>query len=139
MPEQSIRPRWTSAASRRGGQHPGEPVPPSKARRWTSAALAVAVTLALPLARPASLAAHEGHVHKVLGTVTAVADAELTVRDRAGESVAIRLTDETHYFQGDQEATRADVEVGSRVVVSAVEKDGALTAQEVRIGARAGG
>lgn len=117
-------------------------MPMNLARRSPPAAalaLALAAALALPIAWPAPLAAHEGHAHKVLGTVTAVAEAELTVRDRAGETVTIRLTAETRYLQNDREATRADVEVGSRVVVIAVERDGVPTAQEVRVGAKAGG
>ena len=92
--------------------------PQSTGRRPVPAALALALALLAPLARPAALAAHEGHAHKVLGTVTAITDDELTVRDRAGEAVAIRLTAETRYFQGDQEAARSAVEVGGRVAVS---------------------
>jgi hypothetical protein len=96
----------------------------------TTAALALVLATALPTL----LAAHEGHVHSVIGTVTAVSEAELTVRDRHSEAEAIQLTAETRYLRGDQEATRADVEVGSRVAVEVVERGGALIAQEVTIG-----
>jgi len=106
-------------------------MPGSSAHHWlTPAALALVLATALP----ALLAAHEGHVHSVIGTVTEASDAELTVRDRHGESVAIQLTAETRYARDDQEATRADVEVGSRVAVNVVERGGALIAQEVTIG-----
>jgi hypothetical protein len=91
-------------------------MPGSSAHHWlTPAALALVLATALP----ALIAAHEGHVHSVIGTVT---------------EVAIQLTAETRYVRDDQEATRADVEVGSRVAVNVVERGGALIAQEVTIG-----
>ena len=104
------------------------------ARRWMTTAT---LTLSLLLTIPTLLAGHEGHSHKVMGTVTEVSEAQLTLRDREGETVAIQLSDETRYVKGvkgDEEATRADVEVRSRVVVSVVEQDGKLNAKEIMIG-----
>ncbi len=101
------------------------------ARRWLTPAT---LTLSLLLTLPTLLAGHEGHSHKVMGTVTEVSEAQLTLRDRKDEAVAIQLSDETRYVKGDEEVTRADVEVRSRVVVSVVEQDGKLTAEEVMIG-----
>jgi len=80
---------------------------------------------------PAGLAAHEGHEHKVMGTVTAVDATHLELETQEGEALSIRLTDETEYKKGKEPATAADVKVGVRAVVTMVEEEGRQTAKEV--------
>lgn len=67
--------------------------------------------------------AHEGHTHKIMGTVTAVDNEQVTVRATDGKAVSIRLDADTKYRKGDEPGAAADLKVGSRVVVEAAGKD----------------
>ena len=76
-------------------------------------ALAVAALLALP-----SMAiAHEGHAHKVMGTVTATTAEQFEMKTPEGKVVTVKLNPKTTFARGKQKAGVADVKVGERVVV----------------------
>ena len=57
------------------------------------AGLLVCATLIAPTG--AMLLAHEGHDHKVMGTVTSTAANHIVVKDKDGKSVTIQVTPET--------------------------------------------
>lgn len=81
--------------------------------------------------------AHEGHTHKVMGTVKAVhADmnhVEITLED--GKVTAFSVTPATRYVQGTKAAKLADLKAGDRVVVEGtMDKDKKMTATKVQIG-----
>ena len=90
-----------------------------------------AVSLFFALGFPALLAAHEGHAHRVMGTVKAVNTVHMEIETKDGEKVSVLLTPETKYLKGKLPATAAEVKVGNRVVVTLIEKDSKKTAQEV--------
>lgn len=96
-----------------------------------------AALLALALLGPASAApllAHEGHEHRVMGTVTTASADRLLVRDRSGKQVAIRVTKDTRVKASPAVKVQA-IKPGTRVVVSAVtEKDDSLTAKTIEVG-----
>jgi hypothetical protein len=96
----------------------------------TRAGLALAVLTVLALSAQPTLA-HEGHVHKALGTVAAIDDTQIRVKTQGGDTVAFTLSPDTTYKAGEAKATRADVKVGGRVVVAYEEKDGLKLAKEV--------
>jgi hypothetical protein len=90
-----------------------------------------AVSLLLTLGFPVRLGAHEGHAHRVMGTVKVVDTVHMEIETKDGERVSVVLTSGTKYLQGKLPAKAAEVKVGNRVVVTLVEKDGKKTAQEV--------
>jgi hypothetical protein len=95
----------------------------------------VALTIMLVVSFPSVLLAHEGHAHKVMGTVVAV-DAEqgrLEVKTQDGKSVALVVDQKTKYVRGKEPAAPKDVAQGSRVVVTTVEESGVTRALEVRL------
>ena len=94
-------------------------------RAWT---LILAVLFAAPLL------AHEGHVHKMRGTVSKIEEAQLLIQTKDRQDVVVALTQETRYLKGTSPASASDIEVGTRVGITTIEKDGKLIAQEVRIG-----
>ncbi len=96
-------------------------------------AIAATVALLAVLAFPARLGAHEGHAHKVMGTVKAVHARHVEIETKDGEkvSVSVSMTQETKYLRGKTPAMESDVKVGDRVVVTLMEKEGRRTAQEV--------
>ena len=95
----------------------------------------IALSAFLALAMAGMLLAHEGHAHKVMGTVT-VADAKhIEVKTSEGKTVAILIGSDTKYLKGTGAGSAADLKVGARVVVDAVEGENEqLSAKAVRLG-----
>jgi hypothetical protein len=84
--------------------------------------------------------AHEGHAHKVMGTVATVHENHVEVKDKDGRITTHLLNPKTKIRRGKAVATIADIEVGDRVVVTTIEsKDKAgkivKTVTQVEIGA----
>jgi hypothetical protein len=90
------------------------------------------------LAIPAYVQAHEGHAHKVMGTVATRHDNSLEVKATDGKAVTITLNEKTKILRGKTKATADDIKQGERVVVTATEtkgKDGQtlMIASEIRL------
>lgn len=66
--------------------------------------------------------AHDGHHHKLMGTVSYVDQTRLEVTTKEGKVASVELTTETKVFKGEKPATIADIVKDARVVV---ETDGA--------------
>jgi hypothetical protein len=80
--------------------------------------------------------AHEGHVHKLMGTVTAVhADkGHVELKDAKGAAQSFYVVKETKILKGKETVALAELKAGTRVVVEAKTTDGRLVASEVRVG-----
>jgi hypothetical protein len=103
----------------------------------TRFAMTVAVLVAALATSPAVLA-HEGHAHKVMGTVATLHENHLEVKATDGKTTAVMLDDNTKIFRGKTKATLQDIKPGERVVVTAMEKKGAdgkpmMLASEIRL------
>jgi hypothetical protein len=80
--------------------------------------------------------AHEGHDHKLLGTITEVTADRLVVRatkDGAMSTIAIVAT--TKITRGKTKVGAGDLKVGDRVVVNIGSGKAPLTAKAVQVGA----
>jgi hypothetical protein len=100
--------------------------------RLTAILLAVA---ALELGSAAGLVAHEGHEHKVMGTVTMAAADHVMLKDREGKDVTVKVTKDTK-VESKPAMKVEEIKVGTRVVVTATEeKDKSLTAKSIEVGA----
>ena len=91
--------------------------------------------LALALATPVALSAHEGHVHKVLGTVTTHGQQRLEIKTQDGKVVAVTLDAKTTVARGTKALTESDVKVGDRVVVD-VGDGKTMVARSIKLGAK---
>jgi hypothetical protein len=105
------------------------------ARRFLARAVLVAV-----LAMPTYVGAHEGHAHKVMGTVSAYHENHLEVKATDGKVTTITLNEKTKIVRGKTNAMAADIKPGQRVVVTATETKGtdgktAMIASEVQLAA----
>lgn len=91
--------------------------------------------LAIALLLPAAAIAHEGHAHKVMGTVSAVSPTQLDVTTTDGKTVIVVLNPKTTFKQGTAKADATVLKVGERVVVSATQAKGAklMTATSVQV------
>ena len=101
-------------------------------KRLFATALALAV---LALGSGARLLAHEGHEHKVMGTVTMAAADHVMLKDKDGKDVMVKVTKDTK-VKAKPAVKVQDIKVGSRIVVTAVEeKDKSMTATSIEVGA----
>jgi hypothetical protein len=83
--------------------------------------------------------AHEGHVHRLMGTVTAVQGERLEVKATSGQISEVVVNDKTTIVRGAETQKASDIKPGERVVVMMTEsKDKAgktqLTAKEIHLG-----
>jgi len=89
------------------------------------------------LALPGRLLAHEGHVHKVMGTVVQVhADkvSHIEVKTTDGTTVVLTCDEQTKFLKGKAAASLKDVQVGSRLVATVTEEGKTMWASEVVLG-----
>ena len=70
---------------------------------------AVALFTVAVLASSAQLLAHEGHGHKIMGTVAAVETGHVEIDTKDGEKVSIVVTKETELLRGKTRITAADI------------------------------
>jgi hypothetical protein len=98
--------------------------------------LAVIATVAV---FPLQALAHEGHDHKVLGTVTMAAADHAMLKDKDNKDVTVYLTRETKVLKDKKPMKVEDIKTGLRVVITAttvkensVEK---MVAKQVELGA----
>lgn len=77
--------------------------------------------------------AHEGHDHRVMGTVAKIQENQLEVKAQDGKSVTVTLNDSTKIVRGKEKAERTEIKEGERVVVTYVSKDKVFVAKEVRL------
>jgi hypothetical protein len=94
--------------------------------------------LVAALAIPGYALAHEGHPHKVMGTVTALHENHLEVKASDGKTSMITLNEKTRILRGKAKVTLEELKPGERVVVTATEtksSDGKATmvATEIRL------
>src|SRR4051812_40789373 len=83
--------------------------------------------------------AHEGHVHRLMGTVAAVNGERLQVKATTGQTSEIVVNDKTKILRGTTTQKPSDIKQGERIVVTMTEsKDPAgkaqLTAKEIHLG-----
>jgi len=97
-----------------------------------------AIVLALGVLAPATAArlfAHEGHEHKVMGTVTMAAADHVMVKAKDGTDVTVRVTKDTQ-IKATPAVTAERIKPGTRVVITAVEqKDKSMVAKTIEVGA----
>jgi hypothetical protein len=94
--------------------------------------LTIAVLALCLFVLPAVSAAHPGHEHKVMGTISAVDGSKITVKSTDGKEQVIELSSATKVMNGKMKADARDLKVGMRVVVNAGEGGTPLKAKEVQ-------
>ncbi len=99
--------------------------------------LSLALGLALVPCAAVELAAHEGHAHRMMGTITAVhpdmKHVEMKMPD--GKTSGFYVDDGTKFTQGTKALSLSDLKSGQRVVVSARMEGTKMIAATVKVGA----
>ena len=94
----------------------------------------VGMALTVVLLIPAPARAHEGHAHKVMGTVSSIEGVNWTVKTTDGKTVKVVLDGKTTLTRGKAKLSAAAVKVGDRVVVQGTEAKATITAKTVQLG-----
>ena len=98
-------------------------------------AVAMAAAALLMMGARVHLAAHEGHAHKVMGTITMAMADHVMLKDKDSKEVTIKVTKATK-VKAKTPTKVEEIKLGTRVVVTAVEqKDKSLTATLIEVGA----
>ena len=93
-----------------------------------------ALTAVLAVASPGPLAAHEGHTHKVLGTVSSVQGSHVEVTTTDGKTVTVMLDAKTKITRGKEKLDASAIKVGGRVSIDAMQEKDMMMAQAVKLG-----
>lgn len=105
-------------------------------RRFIASLAAVA---ALTVVSVTPLVAHEGHDHKVLGTITMAAADHVMLKDKDNKDVMVYLTRDTKVMKDKKAMKVEDIKTGLRVVITAttVKENNAekMVAKQVELGA----
>ena len=98
-------------------------------RRIVVGVIAVFVLMVSP-----AVIAHEGHDHKIMGTVTMAAADHVMLKDKDGKDVTVKVTKDTK-VKSKPALKVEDIKVGTRVVITATEeKDKSLKAKTIDVG-----
>lgn len=89
---------------------------------------------AVTVAVPAIAWAHEGHAHKLMGTVTMAAADHLMIKTAEGKDETIAVNAKTKVVRGKVALKSADIKPGTRVVVTMASDKAPLVATEVQVG-----
>jgi hypothetical protein len=96
--------------------------------------LLIAGIAAALLSLPAVGWAHEGHAHKVMGTVSALTATAVELKTPDGKIVNVTVTPKTTFARGKQKVDSTALKVGERVVVE-VASEKAMVATSVTMAA----
>ena len=103
-------------------------------RKITTGSTVFAAALALAILVPAAARAHDGHVHKVMGTITSISGTNLMVKTTDGKTMMVMLDAKTAITQGKAKVTLTALKVGDRLVAEGPEDKGMLTATTIQLG-----
>jgi hypothetical protein len=99
-------------------------------KTWIVGIALIALLILTPTAAPA----HEGHDHKVMGTISSIEGTNVMVKGTDGKTVMVMLNDKTKITQGKAKVELAALKVGDRVVAEGPESKGMITATSVKLG-----
>jgi hypothetical protein len=94
----------------------------------------VALALAGALVIPIAVRAHEGHTHKVMGTVSSIDGKNVVVKTTDGKTVTVVLGAKTKITQGKRTVDATALKVGNRLVAEGTEDKEMFLATTVRLG-----
>ena len=98
--------------------------------------LALLAVFTLLVASSVPSLAHEGHDHKILGTITMAAADHVMLKDRNGKDVTVKVTKDTK-VKSKTALKVEEIQAGTRVVVIATQaKDKSFTAKSIEVGVK---
>lgn len=93
--------------------------------------LVAAVILALMA--PSVASAHEGHMHKALGTVSSIDGPHVAVKTTDGKTITVMLDKTTKITRGSDQVDSSALKVGGRLSVDYMEQKGMMMAHAIKL------
>jgi hypothetical protein len=97
----------------------------------------VGIGLIALLVLPSSGWAHEGHTHKILGTVSSVQGNHVEVKTTDGKTVMVMLDDKTTITRGKAKVDATALKAGERVSIEANQEKNMMMAESIKLGTAA--
>ncbi len=94
----------------------------------------VATVLTAALIIPVAASAHQGHSHKVMGTVSSIDGNHVIVKTTDGKTVMVMLDAKTKITQGKKKVAPSALKVGDRVVAEGTEDKQMIMASTMKVG-----
>jgi hypothetical protein len=94
----------------------------------------VALTVVAALALSVVARAHEGHMHKALGTVASVQSDHIEIKTTDGKTLKLMLDKKTTVTRGKDKLGTTALHVGERVSVEYMEAKKVMTAHTFKLG-----
>jgi hypothetical protein len=94
----------------------------------------VALVMTAALMIPAMGRAHEGHLHKALGTIASVQGEHVEIKTNDGKAITVMLDKKTTVTRGKEKLDATALKVGERVSVEYMESKKMLMAQAIKLG-----
>jgi hypothetical protein len=88
---------------------------------------------AIAVLATAPLAAHEGHVHRYMGTIATATDSQLSLKTTDGKTLTFKLDETTKIVRGKVPGGVKDLEPGTRAVIEAEGGKEAVVAKTIRV------
>ena len=93
-----------------------------------------AIAIVIAVAVPSFVLAHEGHAHKIMGTVSSIDGPHMMVKTTDGKTVMVMVDAKTRITQGKAKIAANAVKVGDRIVAEGAEEKEMLMATSLQVG-----
>ena len=97
-------------------------------KNWMRVAMVV-----LALTAPSVASAHEGHMHKALGTVSSIDGPHVVVKTTDGKTITVMLDKTTKITRGNDQVDSSALKVGGRLSVDYMEEKGMMMAHAIKL------
>jgi len=94
----------------------------------------VALVAVLGLVVPGLAVAHQGHTHKVLGTVASLDDPHFDIKTTDGKTVTIMIDASTVITRGKEKIDAGLLKLGDRVSIEAKQEKDMMMAHTIKVG-----
>lgn len=101
-------------------------------RNWMIGAVMTMLAAVWPAQAPVQ--AHDGHAHKVMGTIQSIAGNHLVVTTTDGKTATVMLDRKTKITRGKTALQAAALKIGDRIVAEGTESKAMVTAATVKVG-----
>ena len=95
--------------------------------------LMIAVVVCAAVLMPSLVRAHEGHLHKALGTVSSINGQHVVVKTTDGKSLTVMLDKDTTVTRGKDKLDASALKVGERLSVDYMEEKGMMMAHAIKL------
>ena len=99
-------------------------------RNWIVAAITVAL-LALPVV---VVRAHEGHMHKALGTIAGINAERVEIKTTEGKTLTLVIDKKTAITRGKEKLDATALKIGERLSVDYMEQKKVMVAHTIKLG-----